>query len=111
MDKGDKIELVENYRSSSMLPIPAIFLERIVYDAICDHISPYSTEWQHGFIKGRSCMTQLILTHHYWAKALDDGCQEDVAFLDFSKAFDSVSLILVKNVMQLWGFWISSSMV
>ena len=46
-------------------------------------------------------MAQLILTHHHWVKALDDGCQVDVAFLDFCKAFDSVSLSLVKKVMQL----------
>ena len=57
-------------------------------------------------------MTQLILTHHYWAKALDDGCEVDVAFLGFSKAFNRLShSVLLKKVMQLWGFWISSSMV
>ena len=28
----------------------------------------------------------------------------DIAFLDFSKTFDSVSLSLVKRVMQLLGF-------
>ena len=43
-------------------------------------------------------MTQLILTHHYWAKALDNGCQVDVAFLEFLKAFDSVSYSLVKKM-------------
>ena len=45
----------------------------------------------HGFIKGRSCETQLILTHHQWATALDKGRQVDVVFLDFSKAFDKVN--------------------
>ena len=53
------------------------------------------TEWQRGFMKGGSRVTQLILTHHYWTKALDDACQVYAAFLDFSKAFDSVSLSLV----------------
>ena len=44
-------------------------------------------------------MTQLILTHHYWAKALDDGCHVDVTFLDFSKAFNrmSQSVLLFKR--------------
>ena len=107
--KGDKKELVENYRSISLLPIPAKCLERIVYDAICDHIFPYLTEWQHGFIKGRSCMTQLILTHHHWAMALENGCQVDVAFLDFSKAFDRVShSVLLK---KLCSFGVSGSLL
>ena len=39
--KGDKIELVENYRPISLLPIPAKCLERIVDDAVCGHIFPY----------------------------------------------------------------------
>ena len=42
------------------------------------------------FVKGRSTATQLILTHHNWAKTLDEGRQVDVDFLDFSKAFDLV---------------------
>ena len=46
-------------------------------------------------MKGGSRVTQLILTHHYWTKALDDACQMYAAFLDFSKAFNSVSLSLV----------------
>ena len=42
--KGDRMELVENYRFISLLPIPAKCLERIVYDAVCDHIFPYLTQ-------------------------------------------------------------------
>lgn len=107
--KGDKKELVENYRSISLPPIPAKCLERFVYDAIYYHIFPYSTEWQHGFVKGTSCATQLILTHYHWAKALDDGCQVNVAFLDFSKAFDGVShSVLLK---KLCSFGVSGSLL
>ena len=48
------------------------------------------------------CVTHLILTHHYWARALDEGCQVDVAFLDVSKAFYRVpsSYSLVRNFIQ-----------
>ena len=88
--KGDSRELVTNYRSI-YLSISAKCLERIVHCAIYDHVSPFLTEWQHGFIKGRSCETQLILTHHQWATALDKGRQVDVVFFDFSKAFDKVN--------------------
>ena len=46
---------------------------------------------QHGFVKGRSTITQLLDTVHRITSAIDQGVQTDVAFLDFSKAFDSVS--------------------
>ena len=90
-----------------LFPTPAKCLERIVHSAIYDHVSPFLTEWQHGFIKGRSCETQLILTHHQWATALDNGRQVDVVFLDFSKAFDKVkSCSFVAKVVQLWNHWL-----
>ena len=36
------------------------------------------------------CTTQLVLSHHQWSKALDEGRQVDVIFLDFAKAFHRV---------------------
>ena len=88
--KANERDLVDNYRSISLLSIPGKCQERIVYSAIYSHVSAYLSDWQHGFVKGRSTATQLILTHHKWARALDEGHQVDVVFLDFSKAFDRV---------------------
>ena len=107
--KGDNREFVENYRSISLLPISAKCLERIAHNAIYSHVSPYLSEWQHGFVKGRSCETQLVLTHHHWGKALDEGRQVDVAFLDFSKAFDRVSQPVL--LQKLCSFGISGSIL
>ena len=75
---------------------------------MCDHIFLYLTEWQHCFIKSRSCVTHLTLTHNYWAKSFDNGCQVNVAFLDFSKSFDGVShSVLLKT---LCSFGVSGSL-
>ena len=48
-------------------------------------------ERQHGFVRGRSCATQLVLSHYQWSKALDEAKQVDVVFLKFEKAFDRVA--------------------
>ena len=88
--KANERDRVDNYRSISLLSIPGKCQERIVYSAVYSHVSAYLSDWQHGFVKGRSTATQLTLTHHMWAKALDEGNQVDVVSLDFSKAFDRV---------------------
>jgi len=45
---------------------------------------------QHGFVKRRSCLTNLLHSFEEWTKALDEGYGVDVIYLDFCKAFDSV---------------------
>ena len=54
------------------------------------NLSAFLSDWQQGFVKGRSTATQLILTHNKWARALDEGHQVGVVFFDFSKGFDRV---------------------
>lgn len=46
---------------------------------------------QHGFIKGKSCMTSLIAFYGKMAESLNEGRAVDFFHLDFSKAFNSVS--------------------
>ena len=45
---------------------------------------------QFGFCAGRSCVTQLLVTLNDWMFSLDNHVPVDAAYLDFSKAFDSV---------------------
>ena len=70
--KSDAKDVVENYRSISLLSIPSKCQEKIVHNAIYSHVAPYLSDWQHGFVRGRSCVTQLVLSHHHWSKALHD---------------------------------------
>ena len=48
------------------------------------------SEHQHGFRAGRSCVTQLIEVLDMWTGMIEEKGGVDVAYLDFSKAFDSV---------------------
>ena len=45
---------------------------------------------QHGFIKGKSCVTQLLEFLEDITQAIDNGEDVDVVYFDFCKAFDKV---------------------
>ena len=45
---------------------------------------------QHGFVKGRSCLTNLIEFFEELTRKIDQDKAVDVVYMDFSKAFDKV---------------------
>ena len=45
---------------------------------------------QHGFLKARSCLTNLLSFLEEITKLVDDGSPVDVVYLDFQKAFNNV---------------------
>ena len=46
---------------------------------------------QHAFMKSRSRLTNLISFYYLVTRLVDEGKAVDVVYLDFSKAFDTVS--------------------
>jgi hypothetical protein len=46
---------------------------------------------QHGFIRGKSRVTNLLEVLNYFGSILDVGGQVDAVYLDMSKAFDKVN--------------------
>ena len=54
---------------------------------------------QHGCTKGRSCLTNLISFYDLVTRLVDEGKAVDVVYVDFIKAFDTVShSILLQKV-------------
>jgi hypothetical protein len=58
------------------------------------------TTHQHGFRKGRSCVTQLIKVLDDWTEQLDNRNAIDTIYLDFQKAFDTVPHKRLINKLQ-----------
>ena len=58
---------------------------------------------QHGFMKGHSTVTQLLEIVHILTQAIDQSRKADIAFLDFSKTFDSVSHSLLEHKLHHAG--------
>ncbi len=88
--KGDN-SLPSNYRPISLTCVACRILESIIADSIKAHISDAIFSGQHGFLSKKSTVTQLLESVNDWVNELDDNKCVDIAFIDFAKAFDTVS--------------------
>jgi len=75
-------------------------MEQFILSALTGHVKDNQgiSPSQRGFIKGRSCFTNLISFYDQVTRLVDEGKVVDVIYLDFSKAFGSVphSILLEK---------------
>ena len=76
----------------SLTAIIVKMFESLARDAILEHMleNDLLCDDQHGFVTGRSCITQLLTVLEDWTLALEIGEPVDVIYLDFRKAFDTV---------------------
>ena len=89
--KGNRSE-PSNYRPVSLTSVACKVMERIVKDNIVKHMEEHDIikGSQHGFTKGRSCLTNLLEFFEEVFEKIDEGKPVDVIYLDFAKAFDKV---------------------
>ena len=82
----------ENYRPVSLTSVVCKLLETLIRDHMVEFLVKYNliNTSQHGFLKARSCLTNLLCFFEEITKWVDDGSPVDVVYLDFQKAFDKV---------------------
>ena len=89
--KGPR-EDAKNYRPISLTCICSKVMETLIKNRILEHISAMGilNNSQHGFNRGRSCLTNLLMMTEECSSNLDKKIPTDIVYLDFAKAFDTV---------------------
>ena len=98
-----------NYRPVSLTSVCCKVMEQVLKDSIVEHLNRNGLirKSQHGFIRGRSCTTNLISFMDKIMEALDKGEPVDIIFLDF--AFDKVPV--ARLMEKVWAHGIRGNML
>lgn len=88
--------------------------EKIIVHKLTPALKHTITEEQHGFVSGKSTVTNLALTNDIIFKNKEKSIQTDIAYTDFTKAFDRVSHAVLLAKLEKIGIsgsllqWLSS---
>jgi ribonucleases P/MRP protein subunit RPP40 len=89
--KGSK-DQTSNYRPVSLTSQISKLFESILRDILVDHLEKNAllADSQHGFRRGRSCLSNVLVFLDKITRWVDEGNAVDAVYLDFAKAFDKV---------------------
>ena len=98
--KKDDKNKITNYRPISLTSLVMKVFERILYDELLTRTIDKIDTRQHGFLRNRSCNSNLLLFTESIVRSLHEKIGTDVIYFDFAKAFDTVSHDLILNKLK-----------
>lgn len=102
---------VSNYRPISLTCVVSKIMERIVVKCMYEHLMNCEvlSNIQHGFVKGRSTCTNLLECVNDWTLAVQNKQGVTIAYIDFARAFDTVSH--KKLIVRLFSYGIRGALL
>ena len=95
LHKSGPKSMVSNYRGIAKLCVfPKIF-EHIIADQLSSSLQPVISQHQHGFMRNKSTVTNLLEFTSLVTDGFSDGKQTDVTYTDIAKAFDRLCQTLL----------------
>ena len=92
-----------SYRPISLNSVPRKVMEWVILGAIMDQLKVNQgiRPSQHGFMNGRSCLTNLISFYDKVTRLVDEGKAVDVVYLD-----STVKPLTLSTTTSSWRSWL-----
>ena len=103
--KGKSRAEPKNYRPVALTSLLIKAFEKVIRQHLVTHMEDNHlfNPFQHGFRKGRSCLSQLLAHFDHITRLMEEGKAIDIVYLDFSKAFDKVDIGVTLRKLKLIG--------